>query len=106
MKLKGVSSDNSQVSTAFYSTKAKPSSTYGRTAIEEEEETRSMSPSASDFQNVETPVFQSKLRVLNALKESFEIDIVALFNEFISPKNKNKRKYYQSTFTQFEKEKK
>ena len=41
LKLKGVSSDNSQVSTAFYSTKAEPSSPYSRTIIEEEEETRS-----------------------------------------------------------------
>ena len=40
LKLKGVSSDNSQVSTAFYSTKAEPSSPYSRTIIEEEEETR------------------------------------------------------------------
>ena len=94
LKLKGVSSDNSQVSTAFYSTKAKPSSAYGKTAIEEEEETKSMSPFASDFQNVETPVFQSQLRVLNVLNENFEIDMVSLFNEFISAKNRDKRKYY------------
>ena len=94
LKLKGVSSDNSHVSTAFYSTKAKPSSAYGKTAIEEELETKSMSPFASDFQNVETPVFQSQLRVLNVLNENFEIDMVSLFNEFIFAKNRDKRKYY------------
>ena len=58
LKLKGVSSGNPQVDTAFYSTKAKPFATYDKTTIEEEE-TRSVSPSAFDFQNVETPVFQS-----------------------------------------------
>ena len=89
LKLKGVSSGNSQVNTAFYSTKAKPFSTYDRTTIEEEE-TRSVSPSAFDFQNVETPVFQSQLRVLNVLNKNFEIDMVALFNEFISAKTKIK----------------
>ena len=30
--------------------------------------------------------------------------MVSLFNEFISVKNKDKRKYYQSTFAQFEKD--
>ena len=85
LKLKGVSSGNPQVNTAFYSTKAEPFSTYDRTTIEEEE-TRSVSPSAFDFQNVETPVFQSQLRVLNVLNKNFEIDMVALFNEFISAK--------------------
>ena len=50
LNLKGVSSTNSQVSTAFYSTKVEPSSPYSKTANEEkEEETRFVSPSASDF---------------------------------------------------------
>ena len=104
LKLKGVSSDNSQVSTTFYSTKPEPSSPYSRTAIKEEEETKSVSPSFSDFQNVETPIFQSQLRVLNVLNENFEIDMVALFNEFIFEKNRDKRKYYQSTFARSEKD--
>ena len=89
LKLKRVSSGNPQVNTAFYSTKAEPFSTYDRTTIEEEE-TRSVSPSAFDFQNVETPVFQSQLRVLNVLNKNFEIDMVALFNEFISAKTEIK----------------
>ena len=89
LKLKRVSSGNPQVNTAFYSTKAEPFSTYDRTTIEEEE-TRSVSPSAFDFQNVETPVFQSQLRFLNVLNKNFEIDMVALFNEFISAKTEIK----------------
>ena len=63
-----------------------------------------MSPSAYDFQTVETPIFQSQLRVLNALNKSFEMEMVSLFNEFIYAKNRDKRKYYQSTFTQSEKD--
>ena len=30
--------------------------------------------------------------------------MVALFNEFVFVKNRDKRKYYQSTFAQFEKD--
>ena len=104
LRIKGVSGGNSQVSIAFYSTKPEPSSPYSRTAIEEEEGTKSVSPSFSDFQNDETPVYQSQLRVLNALNESFEIDTVSLDNEFASAKNKDKRKYYQSTFAQSKKD--
>ena len=63
-----------------------------------------MSPSFSNFQkNVEAPIFESQLRVLNVLNETFEIDMVSLYNEFISAKNRDKRKYYQSTFTQSKK---
>ena len=67
---------------------------------EEEEGTRSKSPTDPDFQSpiIETPVFHSKLRVLNVLNKIFEIDMVSLYNEFISAKNRDKRKYYQSTF--------
>ena len=64
----------------FYSTKAEPSSPYSRTTIEEEEENRSarsVSPSTSNFPPIETPVFQSQLRVLNVLNNNFEIDMVA-----------------------------
>ena len=63
-----------------------------------------MSPSAYDFQTVETPIFQSQLRVLNAFDKNFEIDMVSLCNEFISSRNKDKRKYYQSTFAKSEKD--
>ena len=50
LKLKGVASDNSQVSTAYYSMKMKHPSKYGKHVIEEEEEeTESESPTAFDF---------------------------------------------------------
>ena len=50
-----------------------------------------MSPSFSNFQtNVETPIFESQLRVLNVLNENFEIDMIALYNEFISAKKKKR----------------
>ena len=95
LNLKGVSSNKSQVSTTFYTTKPETSSPYSRTAIEEEEEEEEevkppMSPSFSDFQtNVEAPIFESQLRVLNVLNESFEIVMVSLYNEFISTKKQS-----------------
>ena len=98
MKLKCVSSGNSQVSTPFYSTKAESSFPYGKTATEDEEEVKPMSPSFSYFQTtIETLIFESQLRVLNVLNESFEIDMVSLYNEFMLAKNRDKRKYYQSS---------
>ena len=45
LRLKGFSSNNSQVSTAFNFTKHEPSSPYNRTANEEEKDTRSVCPS-------------------------------------------------------------
>ena len=54
LRLKGVSSGNSQVSTVFYSNKPETSSPYSRTANEEEEDTRSVCPSISDFPPIET----------------------------------------------------
>ena len=89
LKLKGVASDNSQVSTAYYSTKTNPPSKLGKHVIEEEEEeTKSGSPTAFDFQaltaiDFQTPIIQSQLRVLNKV---FVIDMVALFDEFKSAK--------------------
>ena len=90
--------NNSQVSTAFYSTKTKPPSTHSKHAIEEEEETESGSPTASDFQ---TPIIDNQLRVLN---KGFDIDMISLFNEFKFAKNREKRKIYQTTFAQKEKD--
>ena len=104
LKLKGVSSDKSQVSTVFYSTKPKTSFPYGRTANEEEEDTRSICPSDSDFPPIENPIYQNQLRVLKFLNESFEMEMVSLFKELMLAKNRDKRKYYQSTFTQSEKD--
>ena len=98
LKLKGVSSDKSEVSTIFYSIKPETSSPYGRTANDEEVDTRSVCPFDFDFPHIENPVFQNQLRVLKILNESFEIDMVSLFKEFMLAKNRDKRKYYQSTF--------
>ena len=103
-KLKGVSSGNSQVSTPFYSTKAESSSPYGRTTNEEEDDTKSICPSNSDFPPIENHVFQNQLRVLTVLDESFEIDMVSLYNEFMPAKNRNKIKYFQINFVQSEKD--
>ena len=98
LKMKGVTSDKSKISTPFYSTKAESSSPYGKTATEDEEEVKPVSPSFSYFQTtIETPIFESQLRVLNVLNESFEIDMVSLYNEFMLAKNRDKRKYYQSS---------
>jgi len=100
LKLKGVASDNSQISTAYYSTKTKHPSKHGKHVIEEEEETEAESSTASNFQastalNFQTPIIHSQLRVIN---KAFVIDMVALFNEFKSAKNKEKRKSYHATF--------
>ena len=104
--MKGVASDNSQVSIAYYSTKMKHPSKHGKHVIEEEEETESESPIASDFQastdlDFQTPIIQSQPRVLN---KTFVVDMVALFGEFKSVKNKEKRKSYHATFEQKEKD--
>ena len=104
MKLKGVSSNKSQVSTTFYSTKPESSSPYSRTANEEKDDTKSVCPFDSDFPHIENPVFQNQLRVLNVLDESFEVDMVSLYNEFMLTKNRNKRKYFQNNFAQSEKD--
>ena len=98
LKLKGVSSDKSQINFVFYYAKLEPSSPYDRTTNEEEEDTRSVSLSISDFPPIENPVYQNQLRVLNVLDENFEIDMISLYNEFMLAKNKNKRKYFQNTF--------
>ena len=104
LKLNGVSSDKSQISSVFYFAKLESSSPYDKTANEEEDDTRSVCPSYSDFPPIENPIYQNQLRVLTILDENFEIDIVFLYNEFMLTKNRNKRKYFQSTFAQFEKD--
>ena len=106
LKLKGVASDNSQVSTTYYSTKTKHPSKHGKHVIEEEEVTEFGSPTASDFQvsiapDFRTPIIHSQLRILN---KAFVIDMIVLFDEFKSAKNKEKRKSYHATFEQKEKD--
>ena len=67
LKLKGISSDKSQISSVYYSTKPETSSPFSRTANEEEEDTKfdkSFCPSDSDFPPIDNPpVYQNQLKV-------------------------------------------
>ncbi|KAL4615580.1 hypothetical protein ACB092_07G136400 [Castanea dentata] len=106
LKLKGVASNNSQVSNTYYSTKPE---FLPKDDQEEEEDAKSEAPSGSDFPPIETPPPFKHLRVINLLDmdvetPAFQIDMVALSNEFFSKANRDKRKYYQSTFAQSEKD--
>ena len=92
LKLKGVSSGNSQVSTPFYSTKAESSSPYGNVAVNDEEDFVSVTPSDFNSPPIENPpIYQNQLRVLTILDESFEVDSVSLDDEFMHAKNRTKR---------------
>ena len=71
LKLKCVSSDKSQISSIYYSTKPEASSPYSRTANEEEDDSKSVCPSDSNFPPIENPAFQNQLSVLTALDENF-----------------------------------
>ena len=104
LKLKGVSSYKSQISSVYYSTKPEISSPYSRIANEEEDDTKSVCPSDSDFPPIENPVYQNQLRVLTILDESLEAVLVSLYDEFMLAKNRNKRKYFQNNFAQSEKD--
>ena len=103
LKLKGVSNDKSQISFVYYSTEPEASSPYSKTANEEEDDNKSVCPSDFDFPPIETPDYVKQLRVLTVLDENFEIDMVSLYNESTLPKNRNKRKYFQNNFAQYEK---
>ena len=59
LKLKGVSSDKSRISFVYYSTKPEASPPYSRTANEEEDNTKSVCPSDSDFPLIDNPVYQN-----------------------------------------------
>ena len=99
LKLKGVSSDKSQISYIYYSTKPEASSPYSRIANEEEDDSKSVCPSDLDFPPIENPTFQDQLRVLKVLKLIWFPCIMNL----CLLKIENKRKYFQISFTQFEK---
>ena len=103
LKLKGVSNDKSQVSSVYYSTKPEASFPYSKTTSEEEDESKSVYPSDSDFPPIDNSDYIKQLRVLTILNENFEVDLVSLYNEFMLSKNQNKRKYFQDNFAQFEK---
>ena len=95
LKLKGVSNDKSQVSSVYYSTKPKASSPCSRTASEEEDDSKSVCPSNSDFLPIENSDYVKQLRVLTVLDENFEVDLVPLHDEFMLSKNRIKKKYFQ-----------
>ena len=103
LKLKGVSNDKSQVSSVYYSTKPEASFPYSKTASEEEDESKSVYPSDSDFPPIKNSNYKKQLRVLAVLNENFEVDLVSLYNVFMLTKNQNKGKYFQDNFAQFEK---
>ena len=100
LKLKGVSNDKSQISSVYYSIKPEASSPYSRTASEEEDESKFVCPSDSNFPPIENSDYVKQLRVLTILNENFEVDLVSLCNEFMLAKNRNKRKYFQNNFAQ------
>ena len=87
LKLKGISND--KVSTIYYSTKPEASSPYSKPASEEEDDGKSVCPSAcpsdGDFPSIDDYIMQ--LRVLTVLNENFEVDLVPLYDEFMFSKN-------------------
>ena len=84
LKLKGVSSGNSQVSTPFYYTKAESFSPHGNVAVDDEEDSVSITPLDFNSPSIENPlVYQNQLRVLTILNDDFEIDWDSLYNEFM-----------------------
>ena len=75
LKLEGVSSGNSQVSTPFYSTKTESSPPHGNVAVDDEEDSVSVTSSDFDSPPIEDPpVYQNQLRILTILNDDFEID--------------------------------
>ena len=105
LKLKGVSND--KVSSVYYSTKPKTSSPYSKPASEEEDDTKSVCPSAcpsnGDFPPIDASGYIKQLRVLTVLNEDFKVDLIPLYDEFMLSKNRIKRKYFQDNFAQSEK---
>ena len=102
LKLKGVSND--KVSTVYYSTKPETSSPYSKLASEEEDDSKSVCPSDSDFPPIDNSDYVKQLRVLTVLNENFKVDLTPLYDEFMLSKDRTKRKYFQDNFAQFEKD--
>ena len=105
LKLKGISND--KVSNVYYSTKPETSSPYSKPASEEEDDTKSVCPSAcpsdGDFPPIDASGYIKQLRVLTVLNEDFKVDLIPLYDEFMLSKNRIKRKYFQDNFAQSEK---
>ena len=102
LKLKGVSND--KVNTVYYSTKPETSSPYSKLASEEEDDSKSVCPSDSDFPPIDNSDYVKQLRVLTVLNENFKVDLTPLYDEFMLSKNRTKRKYFQDNFAQSEKD--
>ena len=102
LKLKGVSND--KVNTVYYSTKPETSSPYSKLASEEEDDSKSVCPSDSDFPPIDNSDYVKQQRVLTVLNENFKVDLTPLYDEFMLSKNRTKRKYFQDNFAQSEKD--
>ena len=85
LKLKGVSND--KVNTIYYSTKPETSSPYSKPASEEEDDSKSVCPSNSDFPPIDNSDLVKQLRVLTVLNENFKVDMTPLYDEFMLSKN-------------------
>ena len=89
LKLKGISND--KVSNVYYSTKPETSSPYSKPASEEEDDSKSVCPSAcpsdGDFPPIDASSYIKQLRVLTVLNEDFKVDLIPLYDEFMLSKN-------------------
>ena len=73
---------------------------YRKTTKERDDNDNSVGP---NFTPVDNFNYVNQLRVLTVSNENFEVDLVPLYDEFMLPKNQNKRKYFQNNFAQSEK---
>ena len=73
---------------------------YRKTTRKERNDGKSVDPNFSPIDNFD---YVNQLRVLIVLNKNFEIDLVSLYDEFMLPKNRIKRKYFQDNFAQSEK---
>ena len=71
----------------YFNCYPKASSPYSRPTSEEEDDSKSVGPSDSDFPPIDNCDYFKQLRVLTVLNENFEVDLVPLYNEFILSKN-------------------
>ena len=77
-----------------YSNYPKASSPYSRTANEEEDDCKSVCLPNSNFPPIDNSDYVKQLRVLTVLNESFEVDLVPLYDEFML--SDDTRKNYNS----------
>ena len=82
----------------YFNCYPEPSFPYSRPASEEEDDSKSVCPSDSDFPHIDNSDYVKQLRVLTISNENFEVDLVPLYNEFMLSKNRTKRKYFQDNF--------